>query len=98
MQLINAARRLNLTYRKVDHWANRGYIRAHYEDKHGLPVEAQFAGTGYVRVISFSEFEVLRAMVHLVNGGVKPEHAAKYARQLLSGRPVRFGPYRLEHA
>jgi hypothetical protein len=92
MQLLHAAERLKLTYRKADHWASKGYITAHYEDRHGNRVPEEDAGSGYVRVITAKEFEVLRMMAHLTNAGVKPDAAARYARRILRGSEVKIGP------
>lgn len=97
MQLTTAARRLNMTYRKADHWASQGYIRANFEDHNGDPVDAKFAGTGYIRMISSQEFQVLRLMNHLVTGGITPAKAAEYARKILDGKIVTLGPLRLAY-
>lgn len=98
MQLLNAAQRVGITYRQANYWATLGLIQTTMEDKNGEPADSSYAGTGYVRMIDAEEVRVLRLMTHLVHGGVKPKLAAKYARQLISGRPVRLGPLRLDYA
>lgn len=91
MQLSDVSRRLNLTYRKADHWATSGYIKTHYEDRAGNRVTDEYAGSGFVRVIAPKEIEVLRLMVDLVNAGVTPSRAATHARRLLRGKDVPIG-------
>lgn len=99
MMLKAAAERINLTYRKADHWATKGYIETSLVDAHGEQVSRDHgAGTGYFRTITAEEFRVLSLMNHLVTAGVGPRAASSWARQVLDGKPVRVGPLTIGYA
>lgn len=68
--VTEAKRNLGITYRQLDHWARRGYLK---------PVNG-FSGSGRDREWSLAEVEVARRMGRLVAAGISVEQAAKFAR------------------
>jgi hypothetical protein len=64
---------LGITYRQLDHWVTRGYLRP--ENK---------PGSGYGREFSESEIEIAKLMAKLVHAGFRAEKAAKTARYVLA--------------
>lgn len=75
-----------LTYRQLDHWITKGYIR---------PVPGSRRGYGFQRSLSPKEVRVLRTMFELVQDGVNPEQAVKMARRHVNRRPVFLGGFQL---
>lgn len=67
---IDLAKELGLTYRQVYHWASRGYVRSSSADI-DRPESMDFDAR---------EERVLRIMAGLVEFGMRPEPAAKVAR------------------
>jgi DNA-binding transcriptional MerR regulator len=61
-----------LTYRQVDHWTRRGYLKPYREAD----------GSGSQREFLISEAEVARWMARLDAAGFKLEAAATLARQI----------------
>lgn len=70
---------LGITYRQLDHWITRGYLRP--ENKPGSGTEREF---------SEREIEVAKLMAALVNAGFRAEKAAKTARYVLAEGIVRL--------
>jgi DNA-binding transcriptional MerR regulator len=71
-----------LTYRKLDHWARRGWLR---------PIHT--GGTGNNRVWPQNELQIADLMRRLTRAGLTPEAAAEAARAHHEGRPlVLIGP------
>ena len=62
-----------LTYRQLDHWLNRGFIKA--RNPH--------PGSGNSRSLTPGEVKVLKAMLPLVQAGIAPDKAAPIARKLV---------------
>ena len=75
-----------LTYRQLDHWITKGYLRT---------VEGTRRGYGFQRALSPREVRVLRVMHELVQDGVNPEQAVKMARRHVNRRPVFLGGFQL---
>lgn len=75
-----------LTYRQLDHWLSRGYVRRAPSSK---------AGSGNERYLTPREARILHVMFELVKDGVNPEQAAKMARRYESGRPLFLGGFEL---
>lgn len=74
-----------LTYRQLDHWLTRGYLRAAKGQR----------GHGFQRTLTPREVRILRTMYALVSDGVNPEQAVKMARQHEAGKPVFLGGFEL---
>lgn len=71
-----------LTYRQLDHWTRRGWLRP-----------AHIGGTGNARVWSAAELQIADLMRRLTRAGLTPEVAAKAARSHQEGRLlVTIGP------
>jgi DNA-binding transcriptional MerR regulator len=68
---------LGITYRQLDFWCRRGYLR---------PVTGG-RGSGFPRWYPPEEVEVARCMVALIRDGVRVEVAAKRAREALGVAP-----------
>lgn len=71
-----------LTYRQLDHWLNRGFIRA--RDPH--------PGSGVARSLTPGEVKVLQTMYLLVQAGFAPDRAARLARTLNRHGNASVGP------
>lgn len=70
-----------LTYRQLDHWLTKGYLRASGRQ-------------GRLRTLSPREVRVLRLMFQLVDAGVSPEQAVKMARShIRTGEPIRLAGF-----
>ncbi len=63
-----------ITYRCLDHWTRAGYLQA-------LPRQAQ--KPGYHRQYQRTEIAVACLMRDLIAGGILPQPASIYARELL---------------
>lgn len=61
---------LGITYRQLDHWQRKGYLR---------PVNG-FSGSGRDREWPLAEVEIARRMGRLVAAGLSVEQAARFAR------------------
>lgn len=68
---VDVTRITGATYRQLDHWTRRGYLR---------PAEPT-PGTGVPRSWPPQEVEVARVMARLVTAGVVPDRAAAVARE-----------------
>lgn len=70
---MNAAQVLaeipDLTYRRLDHWCSKGWLRPDHR-----------GGTGYARTFTGDEVQVARIMVRLIAAGLTPSAAARIAR------------------
>jgi DNA-binding transcriptional MerR regulator len=66
-----------LTYRQLDHWTRRGWLRP-----------AHTGGTGNARAWSQAELQIADLMRRLVAAGLTPEAAARAARTHQDGRPL----------
>lgn len=73
MNGTSAAKVAGISYRQLDHWIRKGYIRG------GNP------GSGNQREIAEDEMGVLRHMSTLVHCGFVPERAARMAREIVEG-------------
>lgn len=71
---VQVADRAGITYRQLDYWTTRGYLKA----RHG----AANPGSGVPREYTPREALVAEHMARLVRDGVTPDRAAKVARQL----------------
>lgn len=80
----DAADRVDISYRQLDHWIRCGYLHA----------EAR--GSGNPRTLTAHEFKVLTYMALLVHAGVHPHPADTHARRLARGRTTHLGPWKLE--
>lgn len=71
----------HITYRQLDHWTRAGYLTAcpRIHEHSGIPRE-------YPR----TEAVVARLMRHLVDAGINPQMASKYARELLEHGTTRI--------
>lgn len=78
MNSTTAAERADITYRQLDHWITKGYIR---------PAVAS-PGSGAPREINAHEVTVLNLMAGLVREGFRPERAAEIARTMADGNPA----------
>jgi len=76
-----------ITYRRLDHWCTRGYIRCGFETGE--------AGTGHWRTLDGAEVHVVELMVALVHAGVVPAVAATLARQLAGGGVGTLGAFQV---
>lgn len=74
MNSLSAAERADVSYRQLDYWIRKGYIRG------ALP------GTGFQRDLNGREVDVLMAMADLVRAGFRPDAAAEVARQMCESR------------
>lgn len=82
MNSMSAAEQAGITYRQLDHWIRRGYIKG------ALP------GSGVQRDLNGHEVDVLRIMADLVGVvGMKPAAAAPVARTMAEGKGVAIGSY-----
>jgi hypothetical protein len=75
-EVLKRLDKYNLSYRQIDHWVAQEYIKP-----------SDVKGVGYggrSREWSAAEFVVISNMTLLVYAGVKPEIAAKAARDFLS--------------
>jgi hypothetical protein len=61
-----------LTYRQLDHWTTRGFIKA----------DEQHPGNGYERRWLYAETVIIRIGLGLIKVGFKPESALTLARRL----------------
>jgi hypothetical protein len=71
-EVLKRLDKYNLSYRQIDHWVAQEYIKP-----------SDVKGVGYggrSREWSAAEFVVISNMTQLVDAGVKPEIAAKIAR------------------
>ena len=59
-----------MTYRQLDHWTRRGYLRA----------DEPTPGSGHRRTWPPREVEVARTMARLVAAGMSPRQASEVAR------------------
>lgn len=71
---VQVADRANISYRQLDHWTSRGYLKA----RRGL----SNPGHGIRRQYTKREAEVAEHMARLVHDGVAPDRAARAARDL----------------
>ena len=88
MLLVDAYQAHGITYRQLDHWVHRGWIRA---TGHGQGVD---------RHIPPGELQVLTHMVRLVHAGFIPRVAAVYARAITEhggDEPQRIAPHITYH-
>jgi len=76
------------TYRQLDHWCRRGYIRV----RGWTPAGGNRVGSGNDRRFDDQEVEVVTLMVRLVHAGFVPVKAAEVARVVVerNGRSVRI--------
>lgn len=72
---MHAFIRVGLTYRQLDFWTTRGYLRA----------DVASPGSGRNRTWPQSEVRVAELMVHLTDAGVTVEAAARIARNPATG-------------
>lgn len=72
-----------LTYRRLDHWTRRGWLRP-----------AHIGGTGNERVWSAAELQIADLMRRLTRAGLNPDAAAQAARACVEGERllVTIGP------
>ena len=63
----------DLSYRQLDYWTRRGYLRPDVPD----------VGTGYVRTWPREECDVARLMQRLIRAGLSVSKAAKVARAVI---------------
>jgi DNA-binding transcriptional MerR regulator len=71
-----------LTYRQLDHWTRRGWLRPQHD-----------GGTGNARVWPETELRIADLMRRLTRAGIAPEQAAQAARAHQEGRAlVRLAP------
>jgi DNA-binding transcriptional MerR regulator len=70
---------LGISYRQLDHWCRRGYLKP----------EAN-PGSGYGREFSDSEVEVAKLMAQLVHAGFQAGKAAKVARRVKTSGVTRL--------
>lgn len=63
-----------VTYRQMDHWARRGWLRP-----------AHTGGTGNARVWPQAELHIANLMRRLCAAGLKPDKAARAARDCVEG-------------
>lgn len=77
---LDAVEIRGVTYRQLDHWVRRGYLRP----------DQPAPGSGNAREWSGDELRVAQLMACLKGAGFAPAAAADYARQLL--RLATFGP------
>ena len=68
--MAETERDLGITYRQLDHWARKGYLR---------PVNG-FGGSGRDREWPAAELEIARRMGRLVAAGLSVEKSAAFAR------------------
>ena len=71
MELPSRLGHTGVSYRQVDHWVRRGWLRP--DNPHG--------GPGSVRQWTNDELDVAVRMAQLVKAGLAPEVAAKAARE-----------------
>lgn len=64
---------IGLTYRQLDHWTRRRYLRAHNPG----------AGTGHTRLWPRREADVADIMLRLTDAGILPSVATGIARAAL---------------
>jgi hypothetical protein len=79
----------DLTYRQLDYWLGREYLRTAGEPH---------PGSGIQRSLTTKEVKVLEAMLSLTAVGVQPARASEIARQLVAGKEVRLGSFVLSPA
>jgi DNA-binding transcriptional MerR regulator len=71
-----------LTYRRLDHWTRRGWLRPTHD-----------GGTGHNREWPQRELRIADLMRRLIKAGLTPEAAAQAARTHEDGRPlISIGP------
>jgi hypothetical protein len=69
-----------ISYRQCDHWSRVGLIHAIGQDT---------PGTGYARRYNDTEVRIAGLMKRLLDIGLLPQGAARYARQVVvTGQPV----------
>jgi hypothetical protein len=73
MSSLELAERAGLTYKQVDHWTKRRFLKP----------EPNPGGTGHRRAFKPSEVRVAQVMSALVRAGVMPHIAAKAARSAI---------------
>lgn len=65
-----AARRLGITYRQLDHWYHRGFL--------GPDSDNRKRGSGNERRVTLAEFQRATALSSLVHAGIRADLAAKH--------------------
>lgn len=73
MGSLELAQRAGVTYKQVDHWTKRRFLKP----------EPNPGGTGHKRAFKPSEVRVTQIMATLVNAGIRPHVAAKAARSAI---------------
>lgn len=71
MDTTDICHRLGVSYRQIDHWVRRGWLRP----------DQPIPGSGNPREWTNEELDVARRMAALVNAGISPAVAADAARK-----------------
>ena len=86
MRSLEVAQRAGISYRQIDFWIRRGYIRCH-----------RGQGPGRQREISMEEAAVVETAGQLLKLGIVPERAVRYAREMSEGdtQSIQVGEWEL---